>query len=272
MLSQIENFTRATASEWRAIGKEVKDGIETLLLLADTPFGYRRIAELFRPEQGENLAAILYVHWYEPDSPTSNRHQFEQEARQSARQGAVCLLVETLWSDMDFFLKRTQADDVRNSIQETVNLCHALAFLIAQRGVDPTRVAYVGHDFGGMYGVLAGSADGRPTHYVIMAATPRFPDWYLYYPKLEGAARDEFIGQMSELDPIAHIAKLAPARVLFQFAANDRHVPRERAEEFFNAAREPKEVKWYEAGHGLNEQATTDRQRWLQAQLELQTV
>src|SRR5438046_2382539 len=117
LTASIENYPRARAEDWRTIGKEIKDGIENLLLLAETPFGYRRVAELFRPEQGDNLAAILYIHWYEPESPTSNRRQFEHEAKEMAKKGAVCLLVETLWSDLDFFLKRTQADDAQNSIQ-----------------------------------------------------------------------------------------------------------------------------------------------------------
>lgn len=272
LLSQIQNYSPSTADDWRTIGKEIKDGIENLLLLARTPFGEQRVAELFRPEGGDNLAAILFVHWYEPESPNSNRHQFEHDAKQLAKQGAVCLLVETLWSDIDFFLKRTQADDARNSIQEAVNLRRALDFLLQQNGVDKNRVAVVGHDFGGMYGVLMGGVDQRPTHYVIMAATPRFPDWYLYFPKLEGDARAEFISQMSELDPITHVANLAPAPILFQLSTNDFHVPRERAQEFFNAAREPKELKWYDAGHGLNDNATQERQAWLLQQLLLRQL
>ena len=93
--------------------------------------------------------------------------------------------------------------------------------LLSQPGVDANRFAYVGHDFGGMYGVLAGSLDKRPKHYVIMAATPRFPDWYLYLPKLEGEKREAFIKQMSEIDPITHVPNLSPASVLFQFGTDD---------------------------------------------------
>jgi pimeloyl-ACP methyl ester carboxylesterase len=167
-----------------------------------------------------------------------------------ARAGTVCLLVETLWSDIDFFVKRTQEDDLRNSMEEVVNLRRAMDLLLSQPNIAPQRFAYVGHDFGGMYGVLAGSLDQRPTHYVVMASTPRCPDWYLYGPKLEGEARDGFIRQMSEIDPIAHVPNLAPAEVFFQFGTDDFHVPKERAEEFFAAAKDPKEMKWYQAGHG----------------------
>jgi predicted esterase len=55
--------------------------------------------------------------------------------------------------------------------------------------------------------------------------------------------------------------------VFFQFAADDFHVPKVRAEEFFSAAKDPKEMKWYEAGHGLNEEATHDRKAWLKQKL-----
>lgn len=269
MLDPMKDHPKLDAGSVRVIGKRVQDGLESQLLVIQTPFGYRRMAEVIRPEGGDALAALLYLHWYEPQAHDSNRGQFVEEARELARGGAVCLLIETLWSDLDFFLKRTQADDLQNSIEEVVNIRRTLDLLISQPGVDPARVAYVGHDFGGMYGVLAGSLDQRPAHYVIMAATPRFPDWYLYLPKLEGERRDAFIRQMSEIDPIVHVANLAPASIFFQFGADDPHVPRERADEFFAAARDPKSMKWYEAGHGLNESATGDRKDWLREKLGL---
>jgi hypothetical protein len=32
---------------------------------------------------------------------------------------------------------------------------------------------------------------------------------------------------------------------------------------------EPKEMKWYESGHGLNESAMSDRKAWLKERLRL---
>lgn len=269
MLFQMREYQRFEQKDLRVIGKRVQDGLESQLMVIQTPFGYRRVAEMFRPEGDGSYAAILYVHWYEPESPDSNRTQFEEEAKEMARNGAVCLLVETMWSDRDFFAKRTQEDDMRNSMEEVVNIRRAMDLLLGQPNVDVKRFAYVGHDFGGMYGVLAGNLDQRPAHYVVMAATPRFPDWYLYGPRLEGEARETFIRQMAEIDPIVHIPNLSPANILFQFATDDFHVPKERAEEFFAAATPPKEMKWYETGHGLNEAATRDRKAWLRQKLEL---
>jgi len=272
MLSKMREYQRFVPDDVRIIGRDIQDGIESQLLVMQTPFGYRRVAELFRPEGDAPLAAILYVHWYESESHDSNRSQFVEEAKEVARSGAVCLTIETLWSDLDFFLKRTQADDVQNSIEEVVNIRRAMDLLLSQPGVDSKRFAYVGHDFGGMYGVLAGSLDKRPTQYVIMASTPRFPDWYLYFPKLTGEVREAFIRQMAEIDPIVHVSDLAPASLFFQFGTDDRHVPRERADEFFASAKEPKEMKWYECGHGLNADATHDRKAWLKEKLGLRSL
>ena len=101
-----------------------------------------------------------------------------------------------------------------------------------------------------------------------MAGTLRFPDWYLYYPKLKGTAREEFIARMSPLDPINYVAKLSPAPILFQFATEDRFVPKERAQECSDAPRAPKELRRYAAGHGLNRDATRERVEWVTRQLQ----
>lgn len=268
-MQNIHSYPKLESKDLRVIGKRVQDGVESQLLVIQTPFGYRRTAELYALQDKDIHAAILYIHWYEPESPDSNRSQFVEEAKEMARGGATCLLVETLWSDPDFFLKRTQAEDMQNSVEEVVNTRRAIDLLLSQPNIDPKRFALVGHDFGGMYGVLAGSVDSRPTHYVVMAATPRFPDWYLYRPKMEGEAREAFIRQFSELDPITHIANLSPAPVFFQFGMDDPHVPKERAESFFEAARAQKEMKWYESGHGLNANATSDRRLWLKDKFNL---
>jgi fermentation-respiration switch protein FrsA (DUF1100 family) len=98
-----------------------------------------------------------------------------------------------------------------------------------------------------------------------MAGTSRFSEWYLLgSPKLEGAARSRL-----PLDPIAYVSRLSPAPVLLQFAQSDRYVPKERALELSAAAKEPKSIRWYDTGHGLNTAAQQDRMRWLAERLKL---
>jgi hypothetical protein len=102
-----------------------------------------------------------------------------------------------------------------------------------------------------------------------MAATHRFSDWYLYYPRLEGEAREAFIREMHPMDPVTLAPTLSPAPQLYQFATNDEHVSEERAKLLFEAAREPKKIRWYNAAHGLNQEAADDRLAWLTEQLGL---
>lgn len=261
-------YSSSAPLDLRKVGRRKEDGIETHLFTYHTPHGVRRVGEIIRPTGEGTCAAILYVHWL-AETPDANRTQFIEEAKEMAKRGVVSLLVETMWSEQDWFIKRTQEDDQANSARQVVELRQAMDILLAEPGIDPDRFAYVGHDFGAMYGSLMGAVDPRPTHYVLMAATPRFTDWYLYYPKLEGEAREAFVQQFAPLDPINQVAKLSPAPLLFQFANEDEHVPKERAEEFYAAAADPKEIRWYEAGHGLNDEARQDRVAWLSEQLGL---
>jgi dienelactone hydrolase len=252
----------------RQVGQVQEEGYSQRLFTYMTPGGVRRAAEIFSPAGEGPFAAILYVHWL-AETPDANRTQFEEEALEMAKRGAVCLLVEAMWSERDWFIKRTQEEDFDNSVRQVIELRQAMDLLLSQPGVDAGRFAYVGHDFGAMYGTVMGAVDPRPTCYVLMAATPRFSDWYLYYPKLEGEARQAFIEKMGEIDPITHVGRLSPRPVFFQFATDDEHVSKERAVEFSGAAGEPKKIGWYEARHELNEKAKKDRMAWVVEQLGL---
>ena len=265
------DYDRGASLDVRPVGSREHDGWIGSELTFATPFDRRRAAYVVRPLGEGPFPGILYVHWYEPAAADSNRTQFFEEAQEMAKRGAISVLIEAMWSDREYFLKRTQADDYRMSVEQVVELRVAMDLLLAQPGVDPNRIAYVGHDFGAMYGVVMGSADPRASCYVLMAGTPRFPDWFLYYPRLEGEARDAFVEEMKPLDPIERVSKLAPAPVLFQLGKDDFHVPTERGEAFFEAAAEPKTLKWYDAKHGLNEDAKADRIRWVAEQLRLPT-
>ena len=263
------DYDRSASLDQRPIGSRAHEKwIESELTFA-TVRGQRRAAYFLRPIGEGPFPAILYVHWYEPAASDSNRTQFYQEAQAMAQRSALSLLIEAAWSDREWFLKRTQADDYRASVEQVIELRRALDLLLGRPDIDPKRVAYVGHDFGAMYGVVMGSIDPRPSCYALMAGTPRLSDWFLYYPPLDGEQREAFIEQMAPIDPVGRVARLAPAPLLFQFARDDVHVPIERAEQFFDAAGEPKTVRWYDAGHGLNRQATADRIDWVSGQLAL---
>ena len=238
--------------------------------------GSRNAATLVKPfDSASGLAqgkpGILFLHWYGPPNPTSNRTQFLPEAVELASAGVVSLLVDTPWTPEQWFGKRDSAKDYEFTVQMAKDVRRALDVLLEQPGIDKTRIAVVGHDFGAMWGALAVAADPRVTHFVYAAGTSSFADWYLYTPRREGADREAFIAKLAPLDPIAHLPKIAPRPVLLQFGTKDPHVKNEAAKAQAEATRDPKTVKTYEnAEHELTFQARQDRLAWIREQFKLQ--
>jgi dienelactone hydrolase len=222
-----------------------------------------------RTQAARPAPAVLFVHWYGPPAPTSNRTQFIPDGIALAERGVTSLLIDTPWSVPTYFRTRTRAEDYTRSVQQVRDLRRALDVLAAQPGIDRTRFAYVGHDFGAMYGTIAAAVDPRVTHFVFMAGTASFSDWFLYGPTLEGEAREKFIAQLAPLDPVKWVAKLR-GPVLMQFADNDEHVSTARREQLAAAAPKGTDVRVYKAGHELNETATSERLAWLRKTLRVE--
>jgi dienelactone hydrolase len=250
---------QVVSTEKRGNGVEVRD--ITYANLA----GGRTAAYLVVPPRPS--AGVLFVHWYEPPHPTSNRTQFVDEAVELAADGVVSLLPATMWSEPEWFRKRNRDEDLKNSLVQARELRRALDVLAAQPGV--RRMAYVGHDFGAMFGAVLAGVDRRPVAWALQAGTLRFSNWYLFGPPMREPARSVFIRSLRIVDPVTWIGRAAPAPVLLQFATRDPFVSHDDAEEFWNAARQPKEIVFYDAEHGMNRQARLDRVAWLRRVLRL---
>ena len=255
----------------RETARREQDGVVLRDITYATLTGGTNAATLITPKASPATPApaILFVHWYGPPAPTSNRTQFIPDGVALARKGVTSLLIDTPWSLPTYFRSRVREEDYSRSVQQVKDLRRALDVLLAQPGIDRTRVAYVGHDFGAMYGTLAAVVDPRVTGFVFMAGTASFSDWFLYGPKLEGDARDAFIAQLAPLDPVKWVPKLR-GPLLMQFADTDEHVPTARRELLAAAAPKEAEIRVYKAGHELSEEATRERLAWLERTLKLQ--
>ncbi len=224
-------------------------------------------AYLVVPQGPGPFAGIVYVHWLGTPA-TSNRTQFLQEAKDLAQQQkVVSLLVEMPWSQPKWFPQRKLDDDYGFSVRQVKNLRRALDVLLSEKEVDPKRIAYVGHDFGAMYGALLIGVDPRIHYAVLMSGTPIFSDWFLLDSNLAGTAREKYIATMAPLDPLNFVGQARSVPILFQFAGHDEYVSAERANLFAASAHDPKQVMTYDAGHELNEAASADRVKWLTAKL-----
>lgn len=197
--------------------------------------------------------AILYVHWYERGAPNSNRTQFIDEAVSMAEHyGVQSLLVETMWSDPDWYVSgRTLESDYDDAIRQVIELRRGMDVLLSQPYIDQDRVAYVGHDFGGMYGALFAGVDGRAKAYVFIAAASNFNQWMLFGVPEDRPGLTEYMAHMDTIAPTVFAAQIAPAEIMFQFGSADFYTPQEDYMAFYNAASSPKQLHVYESEHDM---------------------
>jgi cephalosporin-C deacetylase-like acetyl esterase len=100
--SDLFEYDRARPIDVQQTGVERRDGVEVADLTYLKLDGTRNAAYLVAPARiRSGHPAVLFVHWYGPPSPTSNRTQFLDEAVDLARAGTISLLIETMWSDPD---------------------------------------------------------------------------------------------------------------------------------------------------------------------------
>jgi dienelactone hydrolase len=265
----IYDYDAAAPLDIRVTKVEKRDGVEVRDITYTNVSGGRKAAYLVVPPIKGKHPAALMSHWYAPEEHDSNRSQYLNQAVELAKAGVVSLLPETMWSEPKWFPTRKRAEDFEASARTVRELRRELDLLLSQPNVDKSRVAFVGHDFGAMYGAILISVDKRPTVYALQAFTNEMSHWYLYGPKMPEPDRTQFAEKLKPMDATEHLRRAAPAPVLLQFGTMDHHVPKARAEAIIEATSEPKKVIWYETEHGLNRQAVRDRMDWLKSQLKL---
>lgn len=263
-------YDRARPFHLRIDGTETRGAVTILDVSYDRITSGRRGAYLVMPAStaAGRRPGILFVHWYEPPNPSSSRKEFLDEAVELAGAGTVSLLVDTMWSDPEWFASRDPENDLGHSIEQVKELRRALDLLASRPGVDPGRLLYVGHDFGAMYGaVVAGLEARRLAAFVYMAGTRSFSDWFLLWPPRGESAKARVVANLAPLDPPGHLARAASVPMLFQFATRDRFVTKSAADAVAAGARAPGDVRWYDAEHALNADAARDRVAWLRSQI-----
>lgn len=248
---------------------EERDGIAIRDLRYTAAPKRRFSAYLVVPPGAGPFAGVIFVH----PGPGS-RDTFLDESVMLARQGAVSLLVDAPWTEKAVATWGETGTNPEHAVREhiltVIGLRRGIDILAARPEVDPERIGYVGHSFGALIGGVLSAVERRVRAYVLMAGTGSFTDVaVLNMPDLAGEERATYRRTLAPIDPEGAVGHAAPAALFFQFGRRDDFFTREMSQEFYEAASEPRSIRWYDAGHYLSGEARKDRIAWLRAELSL---
>lgn len=222
------------------------------------------------------FAVILWGHWMMDGSPYKNRTEFLEEAKVLANSGVVSLLIDAPMVRPGHE-KQPEPLDTRDDV---IDLRRGLDLLVARKDVDPKRIGYVGHSFHAAAGAILAGVDKRPKAFVLMAGAFDYNQWLVSEASFAVQLRQKVpvdtlsrvFQEYSWANPCPYVGQAAPAAVLLQNGNHDQFMTLADIERYNRCVSNPKEAKLYDAAHALNQQATKERDSWLQKQLAFQPV
>ena len=170
-------------------------------------------------------------------------------------------------------------EEARDFRAETVIIeRRVLDLLLQQPGVDPKRIAYIGHSYGGIAGGVLAGIEPRIATFVLSGAVTSFaqhmqennsPYWQDMRKSMSAADFARTMELIRETDPY-HFLPAARAPILFQCARFDTDDNVRGCPEVHKLAGGPKQITWYDDDHNFTSlEALRDRLAWLEKNLKL---
>jgi cephalosporin-C deacetylase-like acetyl esterase len=213
-------------------------------------------AYLTEPVEKSRCPAIVFLHWGQGD-----RASFLSEALAYAESGVASLLVDE--SPLRHFPMPNQMtpDGARAYVVQCVtDLRRGVDLLVSRTEIDADRIGYIGHSLGASMGGQFAGVEKRVKAHILMAG---YADLSRHLAKMSQrffqTSSEEFLRVVEPLDGVHFVRDAAPSAILFQFALRDEVITKDDAALFFEAARQPKEIRWYDASHEFNQAALCDR-------------
>lgn len=277
-LRQMFDYARSLPLDVKEIGIEERNGVRIHDFSYQSPKGGRVTAYMVVPsDKRRKFAGIIFMH-----PRPGSRKNFLDEALSLAKVGAMSLLIDAPFSrageskrEFDPTVTKPEADrDIY--IQTVVDLRRGVDLLVSRSDVDPKRIGFVGHSYGAHTGAVLAGVEKRIKAYVIMAGAPSLTEFLRTSTlpaivktrdSLTKEQQEHYFNTLSDVDPINYIGHVAPAALFLQFGKTDGYPTEENAKLYSEKASDPKLVKFYEAGHALNDEAKRDRAAWLREQI-----
>jgi dienelactone hydrolase len=192
-----------------------------------------------------------------------------------AQYGAVAIAIDAPFARRPGQPVQFTPQDRAEQIQLIKDLQRAVDVLRSRANVDRERIAYLGISYGGAMGALFVGIERRLEAAVLVVGDGGLvshftgPEDSGFMSTLPCATRADWLRDMAPIEPIRFVPHATPTALLLQNGRADTLVPVADAEALHAAAPEPRTIRWYQAGHGLDQQASLDRLDWLHQQIGL---
>jgi len=244
-----------------------REGLKVLSVSYASPKGGRVPAYIVVPPGKGPFAGLIFMH---PAGRDVGRAYFLDEAVALSKSGAVSILIDAPFvrpSPQPLFAFTEKDRD--GIVQCVIDLRRAVDVLTSRSDVDAKRIGYVGFSYGATVGGILSGVDRRFKTFVLVGGGPKLTSFLrtLQAPPIEQLRKagklETYLKTMTTIDPDQYVRHATPATILFQNGRRDENVPVEQAFQYHQAASQPKLVRWYDAGHSLNDEARRDRAAWL---------
>jgi dienelactone hydrolase len=224
-------------------------------------------AYLLTPSGSEGRhPAVIYAH-----GAGGDRQELLGEALQMAGKGTVTLALDMIYSterakELPEGMEGARANSKLE--QEAVKeVRRAVDFLQSRDEVDGDEIGYVGWSQGARMGALTSGVEHRIKAFDLIAGGAAPVSEYVKYAPTE--LQDELETLLEKTDPIHFVGLATPSELLFQDGREDKVVPEAALEALAQAGSEPKELRWYDAGHVPSEKMWVESRSWLADHLDL---
>jgi uncharacterized protein len=251
--------------------ESTSNGVEVSTISFSSPGGGSATGLLFDPvTRPGRRPGIVLMH-----GAPGNARVMMGHGQGLAEHGAVVIAIDAPFARRPGDFLRFVTQDRAEQIQLIKDLQRAVDVLRTRPNVDPARIAYVGVSYGGAMGALFVGIERRLKAAVLVVGDGGLvshftgPEDLGFMAGLSCATRANWLRVMAPVEPIRFIPHAPPTALLLQSGRLDTLVPVADAEALHKAAPEPRTIRWYAAGHSLNQQALVDRHEWLNGQIGL---
>ncbi len=150
----------------------------------------------------------------------------------------------------------------------------ALDYVASRTDFNPDRIVLVGVSMGGIFGSILSAVEPRIDAAALLVAGGR---WDIlgrssYHPEARNLRSDGLLpttirSQLATVEPINFVGHIAPRPLFFANGKLDRIITPRSAQALHDAASQPRQIHWYQAGHiGAVLQCIPDLTNWLRLQ------